>query len=79
MVFLFLGFSATWDKVFSLIIGLLVIVIAFKFKPSTKTVSINNIPYVDHKTTNTPNITNNPSVSDKQNSSNITNTDFMTS
>lgn len=49
IAFLFLGFPSSWDKVFALLTGLLIITIAFKFKPLEKVVPADRVPYVEHK------------------------------
>lgn len=57
MAFLFLGFPSAWDKVFALLTGLLIIVIAFRSgsmnaesKSNSKNGSVAGVPYVEHKT-----------------------------
>lgn len=48
MIFLFLGFPSAWDKIFSLIAGLLIIAVAFRFRSQPKTSNL-QMPYVEHK------------------------------
>ncbi len=49
MVFLFLGFPPEWDKIFGLVVGVLIIIIAFKFKPPAKPVASERVTYTEHK------------------------------
>jgi hypothetical protein len=49
MAFLFLGFPSYMDKIFSLITGLLIIVIALKFDALNKIVSAKPVSFVEHK------------------------------
>jgi hypothetical protein len=49
LIFLFLGFPPVWDKIFALIVGVLIIVIAFKSKPPVEPISSDRIPYMEHK------------------------------
>ncbi len=49
MIFLFISFPATWDKIFALITGMAIIVIAFKLPPQIKASSADRIPYVENK------------------------------
>ncbi|OHA17016.1 MAG: hypothetical protein A3C79_01905 [Candidatus Taylorbacteria bacterium RIFCSPHIGHO2_02_FULL_45_28] len=49
MVFLFLGFPTTWDKVLSLVTGVLIIVVASKFKPATREILPEHLSYIEHK------------------------------
>ena len=54
MAFLFLGFPSTWDKIFSLITGLLIVAVAFKFKTVDKIDTNANVPFKEHKNYNQP-------------------------
>ncbi len=56
ILFLFLHFPSTWDKIFAVLTGLLVIIVAFKFKTPSKTASIGQVPYVEHKSSAQPRI-----------------------
>ncbi len=59
IVFLFLHFPSTWNKIFAVVTGLLIIIIALKFKSAGKVVSAGQVPYVEYKSaTKTPPITN---------------------
>ena len=49
MAFLFLGFPSAWDKVFALLSGLIILVVAFKTERRQRPSSAANIPYVEHK------------------------------
>lgn len=49
IVYLFLGFPPEYDKTFSLIVGILIIIIAVKSKPSVPQVPTDRMPYVEHK------------------------------
>ena len=49
VIFLFLGFPSSWDRVFALISGLLIVIIAYRLKSETSTRSLGNMPYVEHK------------------------------
>ncbi len=51
MVFLFLGFSSEWDKIFGLVVGLLIVITALRLKPATKPVPADRIPFVEHRST----------------------------
>ncbi len=48
MAFLFLGFPSAWDKVFALVSGFIVIVVAFKLERRAKAAS-GQVPFVDYK------------------------------
>jgi hypothetical protein len=48
MAFLFISFPAAWDKIFAVITGLAVIVIAFKLPPQARDTA-QDIPYVENK------------------------------
>lgn len=54
MIFLFLGLPAVWDKLLSLGVGLVIILIALSFKPPMRTVPTDRIPYVEHKSAPKP-------------------------
>ncbi len=47
MAFLFIGFPALWDKVFSVVVGAVVLVIGLKDRPMRKVAD--TMPYVEHK------------------------------
>ena len=49
MFFLFLGLPSMWDKLLSLGVGLVIILIALSFKPAVKTVSSDRVAYVEHR------------------------------
>ncbi len=49
MVFLFLGLPSVWDKLLSLGVGLVIVLIATSFKPPMKTVSPDRVPYMEHR------------------------------
>lgn len=64
MGFLFLGFPSAWDKVFALLTGLLIVVMAMRSKPvnvgSNQTLRTDPniaVPFIEHKT-----ITRNPPI-----------------
>jgi len=50
MVFLFISFPATWDKIFALVTGFIVVLIAFKLPPQIRARTPDRIPYVENKT-----------------------------
>ncbi len=56
MAFLFLGFPSDWDKVFSLVTGLLIIAIAFKFKAARPPTPTGQVLYTEHKNDSKPRI-----------------------
>ena len=49
IVFLFLGIPSTWDKIFAILTGLIIVVSAVRMKTSKKIVSNSMMPYVEHK------------------------------
>lgn len=49
MIFLFINFPSTMDKILALVTGLLIIVIAFKLRSESTPPLKKNIPYVEHK------------------------------
>lgn len=73
MLFLFLGFPQSWDKIIALITGFVIIVVAYKIKPGIVS-SKYDIPFIEHKSgrsdtnltknsntnTNIPDTTNTP-------------------
>jgi len=77
MIFLFINFPSTWDKIFSLATGLLIITIAIKLKAPEKTTLTGQVPYVEYKNTVKPR-TEVTSEKKEQNTidQNITNTDL---
>jgi hypothetical protein len=64
MIYLFLGFPPEYDKTFSLIVGILIIIIAIKSKPAAVQIPADRMPYVEHKSiAKAPAATPAPSVS----------------
>lgn len=51
IVFLFLGFPSTWDKILAILSGFFIIVISYRMTPppETKKESGQNMPYVESK------------------------------
>jgi hypothetical protein len=56
MLFLFLGFPSSWDKVFALISGIIIVVISITLKPPQRIVHKDSVPFVEHKSTTPPHI-----------------------
>ncbi len=73
IIFLFLGFPPVWDKIFALIVGILIIVIALKTQPPQRQIPADRIPYVEHKSVPPP------SAPSSTASEHITSTDTMSS
>lgn len=81
MVFLFLGLPALWDKLFSIGVGFVIIMIALSFKPAVRSISVGHSTYKEHKTTpGSRNMSSGSSVSTDTatDSAPITNTDSTT-
>lgn len=52
MAFLFLGFPSSWDKLFAVITGIVIVVFAYRLKLEMKTSNVSkNVPFVEHKQT----------------------------
>ncbi len=49
IVFLFLGFPHSWDKLFAVVCGLLVIAISYRIHPQASVAAPRAMPYVEHK------------------------------
>ncbi len=56
MIFLFLGFPSSWDKIIALVSGLLIIVISYRTKSrdNRDDVLSSQVPYIEHKTDVSP-------------------------
>lgn len=62
MVFLFLGFPSAWDKVFALVTGFLLCLVAFKLERSPRGGTKMQVPFVEHKHGNVAATSTAPSV-----------------
>ncbi len=49
VVFLFLGFPHSWDKLFAVVCGLLIIAISYRIRPPVSSAAPRAMPYVEHK------------------------------
>jgi hypothetical protein len=49
MIFMFLGFPVSWVKIIALISGALVVILAYRMPPGTRTDPGKNLPYVEHR------------------------------
>ncbi len=49
IVYLFLGFPSTMDKIFSIATGLIILTIAFSMNPKEKKHHGDHMPYAEHK------------------------------
>lgn len=48
VIYLFLGFTPVWDKIFALICGISIIAIAYTIKTEVK--QQKEVPFIEHKT-----------------------------
>jgi zinc transporter ZupT len=60
MVFLFLGFPSTWDKIFAIVAGFLIVIISYKMGPRIKMIESSDISYVEDRNDSITNINTKP-------------------
>ena len=54
----FLGFPTAWDKLFTFVGGMLILVIAYRMAPRVKAVDVRSLPYMEYKKEEIGTITN---------------------